>query len=255
MLFTHSTRSYISLSLFLASYIYISHFFSFSLTLQFSLADSLTEFISKFYNSVPTKKKIVIKMTDRVHPRDSPPPQPPVSVNDETSSESSEPMLTLSTRPNPCPDKPVPPPGTYVIHIPKDQVYRVPPPENADRYQALTRKSKTRRRPCCRCLCWSFGILAFLLALLAVSAAIFYLVVKPRSPNYSVDAISVSGLNFTAAAAAASSASLTVSPEFDVTVRADNPNDKIGIYYEPKSSVEIYYDDVSLCEGAVPSFY
>ena len=194
-------------------------------------------------------------MTDRVHPRDSPPPQPPVSVNDETSSESSEPMLTLATRPNLCPDKPVPPPGTYVIHIPKDQVYRVPPPENANRYQALSRKSKTRRRPCCRCLCWSFGILAFLLALLAVSAAIFYLVVKPRSPNYSVDAISVSGLNFTAAAAAASSASLTVSPEFDVIVRADNPNDEIGIYYEPKSSVEIYYDDVSLCNGAVPSFY
>nr|POF03065.1 ndr1/hin1-like protein 13 [Quercus suber] len=184
-------------------------------------------------------------MADRVHPRDSPPPQPPVSANDETSSESSEPMLTLATRPNPCPDKPVPPPGTYVIHIPKDQVYRVPPPENANRYQALTRKSKTRRRPCCRCLCWSLGILAFLLALLAVSAAIFYLVVKPRSPNYSVDAISVSGLNLTAADAAASTASLKVSPEFDVTVRADNPNDKIGIYYEPKSSVEIYYDDPS----------
>lgn len=194
-------------------------------------------------------------MADRVHPRDSPPPQPPVSANDETSSESSEPMLTLATRPNPCPDKPVPPPGTYVIHIPKDQVYRVPPPENANRYQALTRKSKARRRPCCRCLCWSLGILAFLLALLAVSAAIFYLVVKPRSPNYSVDAISVSGLNLTAANAAASTASLKVSPEFDVTVRADNPNDKIGIYYEPKSSVEIYYDDVLLCNGSVPSFY
>lgn len=195
-------------------------------------------------------------MADRVHPRDSPPPQEPVTVNDETSSESSEPMLTLATRPNPSPDKPVPPPGTYVIHIPKDQVYRVPPPENADRYQALTRKSKTRRRPCCCCLCWSLGVLALILALVAVSAAIFYLVVKPRSPNYSIDAVSISGVNLTAAAAsAASSASLTVSPEFDVTVRADNPNKKIGIYYEPKSSVGIYYDGVSLCNGAVPSFY
>ncbi|KAF3953111.1 hypothetical protein ACB098_08G087600 [Castanea mollissima] len=190
-------------------------------------------------------------MADRVHPRDSPPPQAPVTVNDETSSESSEPMLTLATRPNPSPDKPVPPPGTYVIHIPKDQVYRVPPPENADRYHALTRKSKTRRRPCCCCLCWFLGVLALIVALVAVSAAIFYLVVKPRSPNYSIDAVSISGVNLTAA----SSASLTVSPEFDVTVRADNPNKKIGIYYQPKSSVGIYYDDVSLCNGAVPSFY
>ena len=104
-----------------------------------------------------------------------------------------------------------------------------------------------------RCSCWSqkLRILAFLLTLIAVSAAIFYLVVKPRSPNYSVNAISISGVNLTVA----SSASLTVSPEFNVTVRADYLNNKIGIYYKPKSSIEIYYDDVSLCNGAVPSFY
>ncbi|KAK9985793.1 hypothetical protein SO802_030744 [Lithocarpus litseifolius] len=118
-----------------------------------------------------------------------------------------------------CPsNKPVPSPGTYVIHIPKDQVYHVSPPENANHYQALTHKSKTRRRPCCRYLYWSLGILAFLLALVAVSAAIFYLVVKPRSLDYSVDTISIFGVNLTAAAAA-SSASLTVSPEFDARIQ------------------------------------
>ena len=86
------------------------------------------------------------------------------------------------------------------------------------------------------------------LALIAVSAAIFYHVVKPWSPNYSVDTISVSSVNLTVAATA-SLTSLTVSPEFDVTVRADNPNDKIEIYYEPKSSIKIYYAFVSLCNG------
>ena len=115
----------------------------------------------------------------------------------------------------------------------------------------LTRSEQLWSSSRCSCCSQKLGILAFLLALIAVSAAIFYLVVKPRSSNYSVNAISVSGVNL----ATASSTSLTVSPEFDVTVRADYPNNKIGTYYEPKSSVEIYYDDVSLCNGAVPSFY
>jgi hypothetical protein len=55
--------------------------------------------------------------------------------------------------------------------------------------------------------------------------------------------------------AATTTSVLTVSPEFDVTVRADNPNDKIGIYYRKDSSVEVYYSDVRLCNGVLPMFY
>jgi hypothetical protein len=57
------------------------------------------------------------------------------------------------------------------------------------------------------------------------------------------------------AATATTTSVLTVSPEFDVTVRADNPNDKIGIYYRKDSSVEVYYSDVRLCNGVLPVFY
>lgn len=45
-------------------------------------------------------------MADRVHPADSPRP---------STSDSNKP--------------PSPPPGTYVIQLPKDQIYRVPPPK------------------------------------------------------------------------------------------------------------------------------
>jgi hypothetical protein len=84
----------------------------------------------------------------------------------------------------------------------------------------------------------------------------FYHVFKPDSPNYSIDNITISDLNLTAVAATATTTSvLTVSPEFDVTVRADNPNDKIGIYYQKDSSVEVYYSDVRLCNRVLPVFY
>nr|XP_027190959.1 NDR1/HIN1-like protein 13 [Cicer arietinum] len=47
----------------------------------------------------------------------------------------------------------------------------------------------------------------------------------------------------------------TISPEFNVSVRDDNGNDKIGIYYEKGSTVEIFYRGARLCNRALPAFY
>ncbi|KAF8039679.1 hypothetical protein BT93_B2020 [Corymbia citriodora subsp. variegata] len=174
-------------------------------------------------------------MADRVHPRDSPPqPQPP--------SETDSPR-----KPVPPPqDKPVPVPvpGTYVIQIPKDQIYRIPPPDNVGPYKRRPRQEKRRPRRCCCCI---LAVVAALLVLLAAAAGVFYLVVRPRSPDYAVSEISIGGLNLTSSA--------PVSPEMDVSVWANNPNDKIGIDYLGGSSVEVYYGYVNLCGGALPAFY
>ncbi|GFS37846.1 late embryogenesis abundant (LEA) hydroxyproline-rich glycoprotein family [Actinidia rufa] len=167
-------------------------------------------------------------MADRVHPRDSPP------------SSGEAPMA------KPSQSVPVQPAGTYVIQIPKDQIYRYPPPENARRYQKYSRR-EPRRRCCRRCLCWSLSLLASLLLLLAVAAGVLYLVFRPESPKYSIDDVSIHGFNLTSPSA--------VSPEFNVTIRAQNPNDKIGIYYQKESSVTVYYSGINLCNGVLPVFY
>nr|GME21777.1 protein YLS9-like [Ipomoea batatas] len=150
-------------------------------------------------------------MGDRVHPRDSPPASLPVSSNNsgEAVGQPAKPQC-------PAPAKPVPPPGTYVVQVPKDQIYRYPPPENARRFNALS-KRKPRRSCCC------------------------------QSPKYTVSSIAIKGLNLTSPS--------PISPEFDVTIRAENPNDKIGIYYRKGSSVTVFHSDVKLCEGALPTFY
>ncbi|OVA03887.1 Late embryogenesis abundant protein [Macleaya cordata] len=173
-------------------------------------------------------------MTDRVHPRDSPP---------DHQSYTTKPSENMSV-----PEKPAPPVGTYVVQIPKDQIYRVPPPENAHRYQKYARR-KHRRNPCCCCLCWILGIIVLLILLTAVAAGVFYLVFRPKEPNYSVENVSIKGINLT------SSSDLTLSPEFDVTVRAENPNKKIGIYYEKGSSVVVSHSNIDLCSGVLPAFY
>ncbi|XWS71791.1 hypothetical protein CRYUN_Cryun03dG0168700 [Craigia yunnanensis] len=170
-------------------------------------------------------------MAERVHPGDSPP-----ATNEHS---------TPKPAP-PSPEKPIPQPGTYVIQIPKDQIYRVPPPENARRYEHLS-KRKARRSTCRRCCCCMLTSILVLLLAAAIIAAVIYFVFKPESPNYSVESVAIKGFNLTS--------SSPLSPEFDVTVRAQNPNDKIGIYYEKSSSVEVYYEDVNLCNGALPVFY
>ncbi|KAJ7960419.1 Late embryogenesis abundant hydroxyproline-rich glycoprotein [Quillaja saponaria] len=130
-------------------------------------------------------------------------------------------QLTLDPS-TPASEKPAPPPGSYVVQIPKDQIFRVPPPENAGRYQQYTHK-KNRRSSCCCCFCWLLGVIITLIVLLAIAAGIFYLVFKPESPNYTVERISIKGMNISTLSSTA-----TISPEFDVAVRANNPNDKIG---------------------------
>lgn len=81
----------------------------------------------------------------------------------------------------------------------------------------------------------------------------FYLdyIVHPESPTYTIDRIAVKQMNL-------SSPFSSISPEFDVSIKADNGNHKLGIYYENDSSVEIFYRDVSLCSlcnGVLLAFY
>ncbi|XP_021892563.1 NDR1/HIN1-like protein 13 [Carica papaya] len=174
-------------------------------------------------------------MAERVHPGDS-----PTNPATETT-----PHQQVSS-PKPTAEKPVTPPGTYVIQIPKDQVYRVPPPENARRYQQLTGR-KARRSRCCCCLCTFLAIILVLIVLAGIAAGVLYLVFRPEAPDYSVESLSIKGFNLTALS--------PISPEFDVTVRARNPNDKIGIFYEKGSSVDVFHHDVRLGTGALPVFF
>ncbi|KAJ4945396.1 hypothetical protein NE237_022050 [Protea cynaroides] len=97
----------------------------------------------------------------------------------------------------------------------------------------------------CCCSCCAF-IVTFII-LFGIVTLVVYLVVKPKAPNYSVNNINIKGFNLNQLT------SQTLSPEFDVSISADNPNTKIGIYYEPSSSVSIYSSsNVVLSKGTLP---
>ncbi|KAL8548787.1 hypothetical protein ACS0TY_007888 [Phlomoides rotata] len=176
----------------------------------------------------------------RVHPvtaDTNPPPQ-------STSSASASPKdFGENLKPlNPPTSKPVPPPATYIVQLPREQILRYPPPENARKYQSLTRR-KNRKSCCCFTLC----LLLLLVVAAALSAGVLYLVFRFKSPKYSVTSLGIKGVNLTSAA--------PVSPGFNVTIRSENPNGRVGIYYLKDSSVSVFYDDVKLSNGVLPVFY
>lgn len=42
---------------------------------------------------------------------------------------------------------------------------------------------------------------------------------------------------------------------FTVKITADNPNKKIGIYYERGSHLSVWHKTTNLCQGTIPRFY
>lgn len=201
--------------------------------LHFSLLSSLF--------STETQALQLLTMADeRVHPHNS----PSHHQHEDEEEEVSTPRPSPPSPEKPIAQPPQSPAATYVIQIPKDQIYRVPPPENADRFKCLSRPKPSRT--CCACRFFCFTLLTLIL-LLGIAAGIFYLVVRPESPHYNINSISISPLNL--------SSSSPISPQFNISVTANNPNDHIGIYYEKDSSVQAFYNDVILCDGVLPQFY
>ncbi|XP_042386059.1 NDR1/HIN1-like protein 13 [Zingiber officinale] len=128
----------------------------------------------------------------------------------------------------PC--RPLPPPPcadpslgheTYVVQVPKDQIYRVPPPENAALAEHYRNQIKLRRQNRCPC----FHVLKRLLLpvflpllLLTVAAIIFFACVRPTAPTFSVESLTVKK----------TSKSTT---EYDFSVRVLNPSNRVGLSY------------------------
>ncbi|KAI4996938.1 hypothetical protein ZWY2020_052280 [Hordeum vulgare] len=171
-------------------------------------------------------------MADRVHPAPllplSTPPAPPTDNSDAAAE--TAPLRSTST----------PAPGaSYIVHVPKDQVLRVPPPDRARRYSKLAARPARRRmlrRACCALL--------LLLVLAASFVGAVYLVFRPRAPSFSVTSLSVAGL-------------LDPSPaKLHAAVRADNgANKKVGVDYRGGGEVSVSYSGLLLATGRWPAFY
>ncbi|KAK6919539.1 Late embryogenesis abundant protein, LEA_2 subgroup [Dillenia turbinata] len=81
----------------------------------------------------------------------------------------------------------------------------------------------------------------------AALAAFLYFYLEPKAPRYNVTDFHVQEFK--------TQPDLSLYTEFVVSVKADNPNKKLGFNYGKDSSIVVSYTDSPLCSGQFPAFY
>ncbi|KAM2668604.1 hypothetical protein EV2_020182 [Malus domestica] len=129
--------------------------------------------------------------------------------------------------------------GTYVVQVPKDQIYHVPPPENAyivERHQDPSRK---RKRPLC-CNLYCIGILAFIVLLVVMLVTIFSVMfAKSENPKFSVERVVVHSKS-------------NGRPDYSLTLRVRNPNSRVAIVYNG-GGTSLHFKQKTIANGKYPS--
>nr|GLL21150.1 protein YLS9-like [Ipomoea trifida] len=105
-----------------------------------------------------------------------------------------------------------------------------------------------RRSCCCKFMCWTVSVIVVLFIIIAACAGILYLVFQPKIPKYSVDNLRISDLRV-------NPLDMSLYAKFNVRITAQNPNKKIGIYYERGSRLSVWYKTTKLCQGSLPKLY
>ncbi|XP_062116982.1 NDR1/HIN1-like protein 6 [Humulus lupulus] len=157
--------------------------------------------------------------------------------------------MTENQRVHPAADIEAPPTAPLVPHdTPSEKgspVQHHPPLQRL--ILAIQPTPAKKRNCCCKCVCWTISLLVLLLIIIAATAGILYLVFQPKLPNYSINSLQISDLrlNF----------DMTLYAKFYVKITANNPNKKIGIYYQKGGKLSVWYTKTKLCEGSLPNFY
>ncbi|KAH7532906.1 NDR1/HIN1-like protein 6 [Ziziphus jujuba] len=145
-------------------------------------------------------------------------------------------------------------PGPYpqqnYVMLNKDQGSLRPPPyrRNVSRYSSYGRRSSGDGGSCClNCICCCYCWLFFLLILTAAITVAIYVIYQPKMPNYSIDSFNVEAFNV--------QSDYSLNAQFDVNVRANNPNERIAFRYGGDNYVIVMYSGTNLCSGKFPGFH
>ncbi|XP_047083762.1 NDR1/HIN1-like protein 13 [Lolium rigidum] len=138
-----------------------------------------------------------------------------------------------------------PPPGeTYVVKVQKDQIYRIPPPENAylaERYRTERGGGGQRAGDpaCSPCVQLTVGLAVTAALLLGAGIALFVVVLRPYPPSFSVDRLSVHN------------ASAQYHVDYDFFLTAINPNKVTALWYKDGGKATLLHQWTALAKGGV----
>ncbi|KAL8476148.1 hypothetical protein ACS0TY_028711 [Phlomoides rotata] len=139
-----------------------------------------------------------------------------------------------------------PPPAssleTYVVQVPRDQIYRVPPPEHALKIEEHTRNSENQEANR-QSRISSIAIPIVLISVLAVIAIITVraTVYRPTAPEFTVTGIQGKGL------------ANGRSPEFKITIQARSRNTRLSASYKGAGETALLFKNKEIGQGRIGS--
>lgn len=129
---------------------------------------------------------------------------------------------------------------TYVVRMPRDQVYRVPPPEHAkliEGYRNIPKEKKGHRITCC---CWVLIAILLLGCAIGIFIGVSHLLFRPKSPVFHVASFSAKNLETN---------KQRTPPSFDILVKVSNPNSKISASYMNGDDSSLIFNKVKIGDG------
>ncbi|KAK4745193.1 hypothetical protein SAY87_011505 [Trapa incisa] len=138
------------------------------------------------------------------------------------------------------------PSGTYVVQVPKDQIYRVPPAHNAQ-IAELHKNHHTqtsKRSGYCRCFLCIFLLLIIVLIVIGITVGISILTAKPKNPEFRLHRFTVRN----------STGSLGY--DYDIRMEAYDPDGKTGVVYNEGGVASLHFKGSTQSEiarGKYPS--
>ncbi|OVA07619.1 hypothetical protein BVC80_8349g1 [Macleaya cordata] len=136
--------------------------------------------------------------------------------------------------------------GTYIVQVPKTQIYRVPPPENALIVERHL-NPVNQKNPRWSFLFWFFIVVAIVVVVVGICAAIIYFSINPKSPTFVVSKVIVQNQN--------SHNHLSDPPQYHITLSSENPNEGMGIIYQDGGSSKLSFKQKEIATGKPPSLY
>ncbi|KAJ7959033.1 Late embryogenesis abundant (LEA) hydroxyproline-rich glycoprotein family [Quillaja saponaria] len=138
--------------------------------------------------------------------------------------------------------------GTYVVQIPKDLIYRVPPPENAYfvKNHQIAPQNNTKIRPCgCFSCCCIIILVVIIVAMAIIVGSFFAAFSNPKDPTFSIQRVLVKN---------SSSTTHTPNPVYDITLKAHNPNSRLDISYKEGGTASLSFKQNEIASGSYPVF-
>ncbi|KAJ6737180.1 LATE EMBRYOGENESIS ABUNDANT (LEA) HYDROXYPROLINE-RICH GLYCOPROTEIN FAMILY [Salix viminalis] len=181
-------------------------------------------------------------------------------VPNESGDQSDEPPLPTRSPPSGCDLIPKPRPfpsrkksvklpspeaiesETYIIQIPKDQIFSTPSPETAIIAERHRLPQKKERPWCNRWLCI---IVALILLALVIGIIVwtFHILFTPKAPLFTVVNVIVKNPPFT---------HKKTHPGYQITLETENPNGRLSISYGNKGDATLLYKNHKIGTGKFP---